>query len=89
MLWSISETENIATKIIKLLYENNCTDEGDIETTFTLVRNHFKNMSIDDIIKFETTGKMPEIDVHGNLTQIIKQVSSQIADEFLEEHSIK
>ena len=73
----------------KLLYENNCTDEGDIETTFTLVRNHFKNMSIDDIIKFETTGKMPEIDVHGNLTQIIKQVSSQIADEFLEEHGIK
>ena len=46
-------------------------------------------MSIDDIIKFETTGKMPEIDVHGNLTQIIKQVSSQIADEFLEEHGIK
>ena len=89
MLWSISETENIATKIIKLLYENNCTDEGDIETTFTLVRNNFKNMSIDDIIKFETTGKMPEIDVHGNLTQIIKQVSSQIADEFLEEHGIK
>ena len=89
MLWSISETENIATKIIKLLYENNCTDEGDIETTFTLVRNHFKNMSIDDIIKFETTGKMPEIDVHCNLTQIIKQVSSQIADEFLEEHGIK
>ena len=89
MLWSISETENIATKIIKLLYENNCTDEGDIETTFTLVRNYFKNMSIDDIIKFETTGKMPEIDVHGNLTQIIKQVSSQIADEFLEEHDIK
>ena len=89
MLWSISETENIATKIIKLLYENNCTDEGDIETTFTLVRNYFKNMSIDDIIKFETTGKMPEIDVHGNLTQIIKQVSSQIADEFLEEHGIK
>ena len=89
MLWSISETENIATKIIKLLYENNCTDEGDMETTFTLVRNHFNNMSIDDIIKFETTGKMPEIDVHGNLTQIIKQVSSQIADEFLEEHGIK
>lgn len=89
MLWSISETENIATKIIKLLYENNCTDEGDIETTFTLVRNHFNNMSIDNIIKFETTGKMPEIDVHGNLTQIIKQVSSQIADEFLEEHGIE
>ena len=32
---------------------------------------------------------MPEIDVHGNLTQIIKQVSSQIADEFLEEHGIE
>ena len=89
MLWSISETENIATKIIKLLYENNCTDEGDIETTFTLVRNHFKNLSLEDIVNFEKTGKMPEINVHGNLTQIIKQVSSQIADEFLEEHSIK
>lgn len=50
MLWSISETENIATKIIKLLYENNCTDEGDIETTFTLVRNHFKNLSVDDLL---------------------------------------
>ena len=89
MLWSISETENIATKIIELLYKNNCTDEGDIETTFTLVRNHFKNLSVNDIIKFETTGKMPEINVHDNLTKIIKQVSNQLADEFLEEQSDK
>ena len=89
MLWSISETENIATKIIKLLYKNNCTDEADIETTFTLVRNHFKNLSINDITEFETTGKMPEINVHGNLTQIIKQISNQLADEFLEEQGAK
>lgn len=89
MLWSISDTENIATKIIELLYENNCTDEGDIETTFTLVRNHFKNLSINDIIEFETTGKMPEINVHDDLTQIIKQVSNQLADEFLEEQNDK
>ena len=89
MLWSISETENIATKMIKLLYKNNCTDEADIETVFTLVRNHFKNLSINDITEFEITGKLPEINVHVNLTQIIKQVSNQLADEFLEEQGIK
>lgn len=89
MLWSISDTENIATKIIELLYENNCTDDGDIETIFTLVQNHFRNLSINNIIEFETTGKMPEINVHSNLTQIIKQVSNQLADEFFEEQGDK